>query len=177
MKCVKCNTEFSIWAIIEGKTRNLCSRKRCLKCSPFGLRNTSVLNPRLNESDPKGKDRKRECIKRIYAERRQEFFKGKQCAVCGSLVDLQLDHIDPTTKVKETDHNIWMWGKQRREIELVKCQVLCATHHQSKTAAERRKPVVHGTCYGYERDRCRCQACVAAKSRYNKEYRARIKVI
>ena len=41
--CVKCQKEFPSWVTIEGKPRNLCSRKYCLDCSPFGSHNTKNL--------------------------------------------------------------------------------------------------------------------------------------
>jgi hypothetical protein len=42
--CKKCNNEFPFQIKIEGKIRNLGSRKYCLVCSPFGKHNTSKLN-------------------------------------------------------------------------------------------------------------------------------------
>ncbi len=67
------------------------------------------------------------------AARRAEFFKDKSCAVCGSTDDLELDHIDPTTKVT---HNIWSYRAEIRQAELAKCQVLCRVHHDYKTAVD-----------------------------------------
>lgn len=39
--CTLCNNTFPNLIKIEGKTRNLCKRKFCLDCSPFGKHNTS----------------------------------------------------------------------------------------------------------------------------------------
>ncbi len=55
------------------------------------------------------------------------------CVECGSWFDLQVDHIDPATKL---NHNVWSWTKERREVELAKCQVLCRPCHAKKTAKE-----------------------------------------
>jgi hypothetical protein len=55
---------------------------------------------------------------------------GGKCVVCGTMSDLEVDHIDPATKIS---HRIWSWSKVRRLAELQKCQVLCATHHLQKT--------------------------------------------
>jgi len=38
--CLKCKKEFPITIIIDNKKRNLCSRKFCLDCSPFGSGNS-----------------------------------------------------------------------------------------------------------------------------------------
>jgi hypothetical protein len=35
LTCSKCNKEFSTYVIIDGKSRNLCNRKRCLECQPW----------------------------------------------------------------------------------------------------------------------------------------------
>lgn len=42
--CCKCGTDIPPTAIIEGKRRSLNRRKYCLKCSPFGERNTRKLD-------------------------------------------------------------------------------------------------------------------------------------
>lgn len=52
------------------------------------------------------------------------------CRRCGGSDRLQLDHINPRAKVS---HDIWLWGKERREAELTKCQVLCTPCHAKKT--------------------------------------------
>lgn len=57
------------------------------------------------------------------------------CRVCGTWDDLQVDHIDPATKL---GHNVWSWAPERMAAELAKCQVLCATHHREKTSDEQR---------------------------------------
>ncbi len=64
------------------------------------------------------------------AKRRKSWFRGKVCVRCESSTDLELDRIDPTTKVS---HRIWSWSETRREAELLKCQVLCNPCHKRKT--------------------------------------------
>lgn len=79
----------------------------------------------------RAKDRCKTCYTREWvAKRRAEFFFGKYCVVCGSTDKLELDHIDPTTKVH---HAIWSWSETRRAAELIKCQILCNEHHKLKT--------------------------------------------
>lgn len=63
-------------------------------------------------------------------QRRATYFEGKVCTHCGSGGELELDHIDPFTKVS---HNIWSWKESRRLEELAKCQVLCKPCHKAKT--------------------------------------------
>jgi 5-methylcytosine-specific restriction endonuclease McrA len=92
--------------------------------------------------------------------RRAAWFKDKVCAQCGSADKLELDHIDPATK--ET-HSIWSWAKERRDVELAKCQALCESCHMDKTKAYLReyfkKPIRHGHVYTYEAYKCRCVDC------------------
>ena len=40
-----CNENFSTRVWIDGKQRNLQRRKYCLSCSPFGMKNTRILDP------------------------------------------------------------------------------------------------------------------------------------
>jgi hypothetical protein len=63
-------------------------------------------------------------------KRRREFFADKMCARCGTTEDLELDHIDPATKVTTA---IWSWRAERRAEELAKCQILCHPCHREKT--------------------------------------------
>lgn len=45
--CLKCKGFFPFWIKIEGKRKNLGSRKFCLECSPFGSKNTrDITKPR-----------------------------------------------------------------------------------------------------------------------------------
>ena len=53
------------------------------------------------------------------------------CVVCGSIEQLQVDHINPMLKIT---HRVWSWSKLRMEAELKKCQVLCVACHRDKTA-------------------------------------------
>lgn len=78
----------------------------------------------------KDPDKQREYQRQWKAARRAEFFKDKVCVRCGSTKNLELDHIDRSTKVS---HNIWSWSKKRREAEIEKCQVLCRDCHKAKS--------------------------------------------
>jgi hypothetical protein len=40
--CKQCNSSFLSWTRIDGKVKNLGSRKFCLECSPYGAHNTKA---------------------------------------------------------------------------------------------------------------------------------------
>src|SRR5665213_4211804 len=112
---------------------------------------------------------KRDYQREWVARRRADFFTDKQCISCGSTEQLQLDHIDPSTKI---DHKIWYWSQVRREVELAKCQVLCRPCHEAKTAIENSRPIPHGTDAGYTKRKCRCLLCREEHRRAKAEWRA-----
>jgi hypothetical protein len=78
----------------------------------------------------KDKNVHREYVRKWVATRRANFFVDKFCAHCGSNEQLELDHIDPNTKI--TNH-IWSWSEKRRQEEIEKCQILCHNCHVVKT--------------------------------------------
>jgi hypothetical protein len=89
-------------------------------------------------------------------KRRNEWLSANgPCRRCGSWERLEVDHIDPKTKVS---HRIWSWKESTRTEELKKCQVLCRKCHEKKTAEEFRRDAVHGTHASYRRG-CRCELC------------------
>lgn len=75
--------------------------------------------------------RQRAFQRRWLAQRREAWLRGKACARCGcaDIHQLQLDHIDPASKV---DHRCFGWSSQRRAAELAKIQVLCRARHIQK---------------------------------------------
>lgn len=77
----------------------------------------------------------REYQRKWNLKRRRDYFRGKSCINCGSKRQLELDHLDPATKVS---HSIWTWSQKRREVELAKCQVLCKKCHRTKSSRETR---------------------------------------
>jgi hypothetical protein len=79
-------------------------------------------------------DQKRQCQRRWVAQRRALWLEENgPCVLCGSSSDLQVDHVDPETKV---NHSVWSWSKLRRDQELSKCRVLCEPCHRQKSAGE-----------------------------------------
>ena len=109
----------------------------------------------------KNKDKQREYQRRWLGNRRAEFFAGKSCVVCGSSENLELDHIDRSTKVT---HKIWGWSKEKQEAELAKCQVLCYDCHKTKTSNENIVVGDHGTRNRWEKG-CRCVECKKANTK------------
>lgn len=106
------------------------------------------------------------------AKRRAAFFDDKTCEKCGSIDRLELDHIDPSTKVH---HAIWSWAEERRIDEIAKCQILCHDCHLNKTADDYRKNVKHGTYAMRNKYGCDCEECKEYVRRNKRESRARIK--
>lgn len=70
-----------------------------------------------------------------------------------------MHHKDPTKKVS---HRIWSWSKQRRELELKKCVVLCGECHKEATRLQRLSPHGTDTRYRSETAPCRCVRCTEA---------------
>lgn len=52
------------------------------------------------------------------------------CDNCGSWENLEVDHINPSTKIS---HRIWSWKLEKRLLELSKCHVLCSACHLEKS--------------------------------------------
>ena len=100
--------------------------------------------------------------------RRQEWLdENGPCIDCGSDIDLEVHHVDPTTKIA---HCVWSWREDRRLTELAKCVVKCKECHQTQHHEEMRNLVVHGSINGYKGYGCRCVKCTEAHKLYQREY-------
>lgn len=116
----------------------------------------------------------REYMLARYHRRRKEALDrlGNKCKKCGSVKNLQFDHIDPKKKTFP------IWGRTLSEIrlekELSKCQLLCGECHDLKTIKEKgNKPAkgTHGTLSAYRY--CgppKCDACKKAKTEWMRGY-------
>lgn len=60
------------------------------------------------------------------------------CRACGSIVDLEVDHVDPSLKVS---HSVWSWETSKMLAELSKCQALCGDCHMAKTIVQMKERV------------------------------------
>jgi len=106
----------------------------------------------------KDKDKQRAYQKQRVAKIREQWFKENgPCKECGSRLNLEIHHKDPTQK---ESHRIWSWAKERREAELKKCEVLCTTCHMAK---HNKQWSEHGMASMYRKG-CRCEACIKAKA-------------
>ena len=101
------------------------------------------------------KQKRRNFQKTWVSNRRASWFCDKTCSRCGSTDRLELDHINPNTKI---DHKIWSWSTTRMLAELAKCQILCHTCHLDKTKSQVLHRDIHGTPGMYSRG-CRCLLC------------------
>lgn len=108
-------------------------------------------------------EKKREYQLQWLAKRRNAWIdtKGGKCNYCGSTEELHVDHIDPATKSVDPA-NIWSRSAEFREAELAKCQVLCRSCHEAKTAQEFAIDHPHGDRLRYDKG-CRCVECKDAK--------------
>lgn len=117
---------------------------------------------------PSDKDYMREYMRRRYNERRALAIQwlGGKCIKCGSEDDLEIDHINPSTKAFSIDQLrsqsvITFW------TEIAKCQLLCKRHHAKKhTCTE------HGSATMYRNHGCRCASCKRAHAAKVAAFRA-----
>lgn len=98
----------------------------------------------------------------IRARRDKWLADNGPCVDCGSNINLEVDHVDPSMKV---DHKVWSWSEDRRVGELDKCEVRCRECHKKKTKRERTLPAEHGQMRMYSRG-CRCSKCKHARGLY-----------
>jgi 5-methylcytosine-specific restriction endonuclease McrA len=108
-------------------------------------------------------------------KRRNEYLqKNGPCTKCLSWIELELHHKNPKEKVT---HRIWSWSKERREKELVKCEILCHGCHKKETLKFLRKNFEHGTQSMYHSRKCRCPECRAANASTRRKQRATLKLM
>jgi 5-methylcytosine-specific restriction endonuclease McrA len=114
------------------------------------------------------REKERQRILKHIAERRILAIKflGGKCANCGSLDELEFDHIDPKTKKFSIASKLAM-KYENLLIELAKCQLLCSACHRIKTSVE--KSVEHGGGLT-GKHHCKCHLCYEKKLAYMREY-------
>lgn len=112
----------------------------------------------------------REYMRARYYRRRTAFIesRGGKCVECGSVENLEVDHIDRETKGFDVGKAFAGWSESRLQAELSKCQVLCKKCHGKKTISE--NAVEHGGGVSGKRN-CQCAPCKAKKAEYMKEYK------
>ena len=81
--CIKCKNEIPSAIKIDGKRRNLCNRKYCFNCSPWGSKNTRKLEKlTLQEKIIDGK--KHVICQNCFQEKLK--YKGDKCINCMQLI-------------------------------------------------------------------------------------------
>lgn len=149
-KCANCDSHIPNRVKIGGVTKNLSSRKFCLKCSPFGENN------RLAKLDAHGHSKRCQCgetnPKRFYPHRRTECRRchsrrvndngrarrkealahlGNKCVRCGFSefpVAIDIHHLNPSIKDPSFERmRGWSW--KRLVKELSHCILLCRNCH------------------------------------------------
>lgn len=150
--CAKCQSSIPKIAWIDGKRKNFQRRKYCLKCSPFGLHNTSRLEEkrrnekleiccnRCNKPLSNAQKKGRVCWKCYYGERSQRQLDkaysivGEACWKCGydkGRQMLDFHHVDPASKCFSLDaRGIINFAWDRVIKELRKCALLCCRCHR-----------------------------------------------
>ena len=145
--CKKCDVKFPTRVVIEGKERNLSSRKYCLECSPFGTHNTA----KLEDSKPVGTctickrnyqykrsagHRKSICGTCLTSRRRRRTkekaveYLGGTCKKCGyskCFGAFDFHHRDPKEKEFGIGEREIGWKKLVKELD--KCDLLCRNCH------------------------------------------------
>lgn len=99
---------------------------------------------------------------------------GGECVDCGTVDDLQFDHVDPTSKAFEVSTAIDSRPRTQVWEELRKCVLRCESCHIVKS---RREGSFHNVEHagGLTGKRgCKCQPCRQQKAEYMRQRRARI---
>lgn len=160
--CYKCTAKFPNNLLVQGKVRNLSSRKFCLDCSPFGRHNTKDLANTQNEMEKfcnkcktvkpitdfykrrKGSQPSSYCkpctsVQTLSRQRalKQKCvdYKGGSCELCGYSKyagAFDFHHIDPTQKDFTIAHQHCTSFNDKIKAELDKCLLLCATCHREE---------------------------------------------
>lgn len=92
---------------------------------------------------------------------------GGKCVQCGSVEQLEFDHIDPSTKIFCVAWKTISVSYEALKLEVAKCQLLCGVCHLAKTHKDLgRIPSkgIHGTQSMYNHMGCRCDDCKKAES-------------
>lgn len=106
----------------------------------------------------------------LEARRNKWLEENGPCKKCGSNENLEIDHIDPSTKEYNISQ-IWSRDEETRNKELAKCQALCHDCHKEKTAKDMNYHIyIHGTTTMYNHG-CRCDLCRDANMIKRRNYR------
>lgn len=115
-------------------------------------------------------------INRYHRRRNQAIENlGGRCVRCGSIENLELDHIVASDKSYEIGKILGGGSEARVQAELTKCQVLCHDCHVQKSHEDGDTSYVeHGGGLTGKRN-CRCELCGPLKNAYMREKQFRKK--
>ena len=106
-------------------------------------------------------------LDRYHARRNQAIETlGGKCVICGTMKNLEIDHIDPKTKTMSVS-KMWSCSQAKYDSEIKLCQLLCYDHHKEKSRNER--SVAHGEGLTGKRN-CYCDLCKPLKYAYNRAF-------
>jgi len=153
-KCKKCGDDLPNRVFVDGKMRNICKRKFCLKCSPFKKHNTSqyiakkghkVCTKCKKELPLKDFSRKGErlhswcrsclylCQSEVDNKKKEKAvqYKGGKCIHCGYdkyYGALEFHHRNPSEKdVNFKKLRKRKWDEYKKELD--KCDMVCSNCH------------------------------------------------
>lgn len=141
--CKKCGSSFRIKIVVDGRERNLKSRRYCLSCSPFGKRGIEIRDKATTcRTCGKGMSRRgaicNTCISRKRRERIRRKIQeilGSTCVCCGygsgekSKV-IVFHHVDPSQKrfpLGGGNLSNRSWNEIENEVR--KCVAVCQNCH------------------------------------------------
>lgn len=103
---------------------------------------------------------------------------GGKCVSCGTVENLEFDHIDPSTKSFSIGSKIRCYAKVKILEEVKKCQLLCKSCHREKNKVDNGE-AQHGSLTMYTHYKCRCKPCKksyrAWANNYKREWRRKRK--
>lgn len=159
--CRKCLLPFPNYVVIDGKTRNIHSRRFCLNCSPFGRHNTrridvipatektctrcQIIKPisefYVRKRSPEPTAYCKRCTIGDTLKRQRKFkqkcieYKGGKCETCGystCIAALEFHHKDPYKKDFGISRARLTSFTEVIKQELDKCVMLCANCHREE---------------------------------------------
>lgn len=140
--CKKCQKYIPYTIKVDGKWRNLGSRKYCFDCSPFGSRNTIKIlvsdmsldeQRRINLEKYRKKGINRVRLARKALTTRLIAYKGGCCEKCGyKKCERALDFHHRDASKKEFTIRGWrrIMAWERLKTEVDKCDLICANCHR-----------------------------------------------
>lgn len=145
--CKSCGNKVPAYIKVDGKEKNMCSRRHCVDCVPFGesrkrKREDSLVCTQCNRAYPYSRARRNGATQKLcnscVVKNRQHRLKdqamamlGGACALCGySKCRSALDFHHKDTSEKEFNIGAkWNHSWETIEREVRKCVLLCCRCH------------------------------------------------